>query len=204
MVHGERNRALVCKVYETGYDFEGGIFMKKTIKRFRRVLVLGFLCAMLLSSMAISYAYTGDVISPKSDSIHYYEISNKVFKRTEKELEQDIFSAWGKVSQYILTNTVSHTLSLTTQKTAGVSFDAGTVGATEAFTRSITKSFSAAAYYPADASRYSKLSMFTETKVYTADLYYVVAMGTQPPQKNYRGSGYVYEPADIYIEVVYQ
>lgn len=141
-------------------------------------------------------------IGTNADTMHYSKIKNRKYIQTIKNTIAYLSSMWALSDHYTVTEGVSKTSSLSVSATKG-SFTKAKISLTGQFSTSVTRSFSVGISIPANPQRNSKLAIQEEKKVYSCDLYDVTNYGyTETERKT--GSGYVYEPSDLYLVVVYQ
>lgn len=101
------------------------------------------------------------------------------------------------------------TISVTKSSTLSVSaasgdFPEGVIkNISTGFNLSVSETFAVGTYPEADSTRYSKLTIQEEKEKYSADLYYVIDYG-HTQSSSYQGSGYIYNPINLYLVVVYQ
>lgn len=144
---------------------------------------------------------SGDA-SVNADMMHYYTLKNKVYISKSKSIVEYLTTAWAKSDNYTVTKTDTYSASLTVTATSGTFTsskikEAGVTG-------SISRSYSVGTSIPADPSKNSKLTVQVEKYKYSADLYYVITNGVGYTSESKQGSGYYYEPKDMYLVVVYQ
>lgn len=147
--------------------------MKKR-KRISEIITVVILTTVFLGSTSVSAA--DPQVGIQSDTSHYYEMQNKTYKNTTKELNKYITNMWAKASSYSVTDAESRTISLTASATSG-SFPTSDVKATGSFTVSRTRSFSVGITIPSNSSKYSKLTIESSYKNHTGKLYYVIDYG---------------------------
>lgn len=178
-----------------------------------KILALGLCLSMATISMPAKVSAT--VIPPKNievqnnggtstyaDTVHYKIIKNKKYISTSKSIISYLTDMWAKSDKYTVTKGVTKTASLSVSATSG-SFTAADIKAAGGFNASISKSFSVGISIPADPSKNSKLTIQQEKKKYSCDLYSVIDYGYSKSETK-KGSGYVYEPVDLYLVVVYK
>lgn len=164
-------------------------------------MILTLVMCFSLSGIAYADDNTKEV-SARTDTLHYYVMKNNQYQFTEKSILAYLTEYWAKSNLYRVDRSQTKTSSLAVSGTSGV-FNLANVKATGQYTKTYSTSFSVGTNIPADSTRNSKLTIQEEKRVYTGDLYYVIDYGTSKSESK-QGSGLVYEPKDLYLEVIYQ
>lgn len=142
-----------------------------------------------------------DGISTYSDTLHYYILKNKKYKSKKKYIVAYLTNAWAKAKEYTVSKTKSYTGTLSVEPISGT-FTKSIIKSV-GITASKTKSYSVGTTISANSSKYSKLIVQVEKYKYYADVYNVIDYGYSKSTSK-KGSGYYYEPKDLYLIVKYK
>jgi len=170
-------------------------------KKFKKAVAVVLTVAMAMSVGVPAFAAVGETISPQADTVHYYELQNRVLIDEETQLKGLKNPAFATASHYILTSDDFFSTDLSVKVKKG-KFPLAAILALEIF-NAVADSTAVATVLPADASRKSNVGKFTDYKIYQGDLYYVIDYG-YTTNKTYQGSGTIEEPRISYFDVIYE
>lgn len=138
------------------------------------------------------------------ESSKYYKLEKKKYINTQTTRLTYLTNAWAKASQYVTQDTKTKTSTIGVSVSSGEFLKSKVIGALGAnFNSSVSESFSVGTYLPANSKKLSKLAVYQKRKKYSGTLYYVVDYGVYN-KKTKKGTGYVYEPVDLYLTVEYK
>lgn len=187
------------------------------MKTTKRILAFVLVLIMALSFENIAFAEerldtisgthkvvrTSGGITPNSDTDHYYQLRNKTYISTNKSILSYLTNVWAKTTHYSRTKSVTKSSTLSVSAASG-DFPEGVIkNISTGFNLSVSETFAVGTYPEADSTRYSKLTIQEEKEKYSADLYYVIDYG-HTQSSSYQRSGYIYNPINLYLVVVYQ